>query len=248
MPLRENDKRPLYTEWLFLKDRRLSEAELTNAYKRTPNANIAIITGKLSNLTVVDVDILKSGSLEEIQTSREEAERLLADLPQTFTVRTPGGGYHLYYGYDAAVPNMSNKRIHPQIDLRSEGGYVVAPPSVIDGKKYEVVNVIPVTPFPDRLKRLLKRHAMDPMVRREMWVTIAKGSGEGSRNGNLTQLLGRLLYAFSRSMTKTQRDLDIAFVYEIAKAWNAVNNTPPLSHEEFDRTFNSIVNTHYGRT
>lgn len=246
MPLRANGKRPLYSEWLFLKDRRLKEEELRSAFRSSPDANIAIITGKLSDLTVVDVDILKEGTEVEKQASVIEAEKLLKALPETFTVQTPSGGYHLYYRYDKEIPNMSNKCIHPQIDLRGEGGYVVAPPSVIEGVPYKVIKAVPVAPFPQELKRLLTTFAKDPNVQRTMWVDIARGVGHGSRNATMTQLLGRFLNVFAKDPNRQFYDKDVAFVYHIVFAWNKFNNTPPLDQEEFNRTFTSIVNRHYG--
>lgn len=80
-----------------------------------PNYNYGVATG--GNLLVVDVDANKNGYASLID----------LDLPETLTVRTPGGGLHLYY----TGPNVQNSvdRIAPGIDIRSAGGYVVGPGS-----------------------------------------------------------------------------------------------------------------------
>ncbi|MEN6527581.1 MAG: AAA family ATPase [Candidatus Polarisedimenticolia bacterium] len=80
-----------------------------------PSYNYGVATG--GGTLVVDVDANKGGY----------ASLLDLDLPETLTVRTPGGGLHLYY----AAPDVQNSvdRIAPGIDVRSAGGYVVGPGS-----------------------------------------------------------------------------------------------------------------------
>ena len=99
-----------------------------------PNYNYAVAAGE--GTLIVDVDAAKNGF----------AALLDLDLPDTLTVKTPGGGMHLYmHGPD--VQN-SVDRIAPGIDIRSAGGYVVGPGSFFadpGGKKgytgtYHVIN------------------------------------------------------------------------------------------------------------
>jgi hypothetical protein len=80
-----------------------------------PNYNYGVATG--NGTLVVDVDANKNGY----------AALLDLDLPETLTVRTPGGGAHLYY----SAPDVQNSvdRIAPGIDVRSAGGYVIGPGS-----------------------------------------------------------------------------------------------------------------------
>jgi hypothetical protein len=59
----------------------------------------------------------------------------LMDLVTTYTVRTPGPGNHLYFKNGDTIP-ANRAGILPGIDIRGDGGYVVAPGSMIDGKKY----------------------------------------------------------------------------------------------------------------
>jgi hypothetical protein len=77
-------------------------------------SNVAIITGKLSGLCVVDVDDITV-----------EANVLLNKLPMTWTVETGSGGLHYYFKYplDKELPNFVKKI--PGIDFRGEGGYVI---------------------------------------------------------------------------------------------------------------------------
>jgi hypothetical protein len=63
----------------------------------------------------------------------------------TLAVRTTTGGMHLYFAGDG---RNSAGKVAPGIDLRGEGGYVVAPGSTIDGVAYELVSDKPLAPLP----------------------------------------------------------------------------------------------------
>ncbi|HZM83026.1 MAG TPA: bifunctional DNA primase/polymerase [Candidatus Limnocylindrales bacterium] len=91
-----------------------------------PSGMLAIRTGAASGLVVVDVDPGKGGS----ETLLTLVKRGLC--PPTRFVRTGSGGLHLYYQHPGAhskIPNSAGK-LGPGIDVRGDGGYVVAPPSV----------------------------------------------------------------------------------------------------------------------
>ncbi|AMJ63237.1 hypothetical protein AXW83_25660 [Bosea sp. PAMC 26642] len=96
--------------------------------------NIGIATGE--GLLVVDVDNKngKNGSL-----SLEALELRNDDLPLSLTVRTPTGGEHIYLTTPEGVyVRNSASTLGEGLDIRGDGGYVVAPGSVIDGKAYAV--------------------------------------------------------------------------------------------------------------
>jgi len=90
-------------------------------WKAHPTRGIGIATGEDSNLTVLDVD-----GEEGV-----EALGVLAKgvgMPPTPCVTTRPGRYHYYFQYNAAIKSNSQK-IGTKLDTRSDGGYVVAPPS-----------------------------------------------------------------------------------------------------------------------
>lgn len=70
---------------------------------------------------------------------------ILQLLPRTYTVRTPRGGYHLYF---EGVGKSSAGKIAPHVDTRSAGGYVLAPPSNIGGKTYNRETDAEYSPLP----------------------------------------------------------------------------------------------------
>lgn len=111
------DKRPL-VKWLDFQSRIATEEEVMAWWKSYPAANVGVVTGEVSGLTVVDID------------SDEGAKNLEAYIPKTLktpTARTQRGGTHLYFRYHEGLGNRVG--VIPGTDLRSEGGYVVAPPS-----------------------------------------------------------------------------------------------------------------------
>ena len=90
-----------------------------------PDANIGLPTGQTSGLVVVDADGQEGVELVE--------QRL---KPNTIAART-GKGYH--YIYKAPGCELKSKtRFWEMVDLRADGGYIVAPPSIhSSGKQYE---------------------------------------------------------------------------------------------------------------
>lgn len=141
-----------------------------------PEANIAIRTGAISGLVVLDID-KKNGGLESYESIR-------ARLPQTPTVRTGGGGLHLYFKHPGGEVKNSAGKIAPGIDLRGDNGYVVAPPSLHDsGANYEweiLPSEVPLADLPAFLLEEKKEHQPLELFK------------EGKRNQSVTQLVGHL--------------------------------------------------------
>jgi len=100
-------------------------------WRRWPNANIAVRTGADSGLVVIDVDPVHGGL-----TAVAELQRRHGDLPPTPAVRTGSGGHHYWFAYPGVhVPNSAG-RLAPGIDVRGDGGYVIAPPSLHPSGSY----------------------------------------------------------------------------------------------------------------
>ncbi|MFG6599097.1 MULTISPECIES: bifunctional DNA primase/polymerase [unclassified Sulfitobacter] len=97
--------------------------------------NIAIATGTVSGLLVVDVDL---GPEKEGEASLRALEDEVGPLPRTVVVLTGGGGFHIYLQMPDQPIRGSVGKIGTNLDVRADGGYVVAPPSShISGFNYE---------------------------------------------------------------------------------------------------------------
>lgn len=131
IPLLEHSKRPALA-WREFQSRRASPAQLEVWLHHLPQANIAVVTGALSGLVVVDVDAGHGG-----EESLAELEGEIGPLPDTVAARTGGGGRHLYFAHPGGhVGNRAG--IRPGIDLRGDGGCIVLPPSIHpNGRAYE---------------------------------------------------------------------------------------------------------------
>lgn len=121
-------------------------AKIRQWWTRWPDANIGVSTTQ--GLLVVDVDPRHGGAeaLAELELTHE--------LPPTFTVRTPSGGQHLYYAVPEPVRQGAGV-LGPGLDVRSRGGYVLGPGSVIEAGTYEIVNDVAPVAAPAWLVRKL---------------------------------------------------------------------------------------------
>lgn len=109
-----------------------------NWWRRWPDANIAVPTGFVSGLDVVDVDVHPSGS--GFQPFADAQAHGLADQ-WAWLVRTPSGGLHAYYLRTTPGEQRSWQVPHRHIDFRGDGGYIVVPPSRTDVGDYRVIAV-----------------------------------------------------------------------------------------------------------
>lgn len=122
-------------------------------FDEKPTANIGVLTG--GGLLVVDLD-MKNGrqGLQSINDLQHER----GALPKTLTARTPTGGVHLYFRYDAAHHNVGNRaNIADGVDIRGAGGYVLAPGSSLEHGVYAWQDLRPIEPAPQWLLDFVKR-------------------------------------------------------------------------------------------
>lgn len=249
IPLRRN-KTPLLKEnKIYQRERPATEDELELWWKKTPDANIGICTGKISGITVVDIDV--SGG----------AQVSLDMFPKTYTVKTPTGGYHLYYEYDASIQQTANTFDHlPHVDIRNDGGYVVAPPSYCDYVKekkrtmgyYTIHSSLPIVDFPKAL--FFKQ---DPKIKKgvnailKSFPTLADGDG---RNNALTSVVGKILnlvpfvdheaIALPMALSANKQfktPLDEKEVRTIFDSLHAREEQKPLSSVQFLRNDKGVV-------
>jgi hypothetical protein len=141
-PLEANGKKPTHARWHEWASN--DPRTVAGWWSSTPDANIGVLT---TGMLVVDLDS-KNGA-PGLQTWMAVYGGF-----DTLTVRTPSGGFHLYYS-GAEVAN-SQGDIGPGLDIRGHHGYVVAPGSVIDGKAYTVEIDKPIAPAPRAIVALCR--------------------------------------------------------------------------------------------
>ena len=133
-PLKYHDKVPLTRNGC--KDATTDAAQIKAWWQKYPNANIGLATGSVSqNVFVIDLDIDEDRGIDGYH-SLEDWQREHGDFPETWTAITGRGGYHLYYRGNGRIKNRAG--IIDGVDIRGNGGYVVAPPSIHkNGRRYE---------------------------------------------------------------------------------------------------------------
>lgn len=159
--------------------------------RRFPRANIGLACGIPSGIVVIDFDP-RNGSNDSVARLKQQ-KRL---FPPTVMARTANGGWHLYYAYEPELKN-SKSALAAGIDVKTTGGYVVAPPSELEeGKLYRWLN----SPLGGELPRM-PRWAVEKLKPRPQPVLVhnrdaapkdigplvdfVAKSGKGGRNNSL---------------------------------------------------------------
>jgi hypothetical protein len=210
---------------------------------RVPEANLGV---HCAGLIVVDIDPDDGGDESLAVLEREHGE-----LPLTWRSLTGGGGQHIFFTCPdgVVVPNIAAKNeikwgreppLGPGIDIRTKGGYVVAPPSRhISGGVYawsvdhHPANVKERAPAPAWLIERLRAHSTnrgkghDPA----QWAARKAEKFTQYRDAEIASLAGKLLRAVS---------LDPAFVATLVHDWNLCHCDPPLPEDEVQDIFNRI--------
>jgi hypothetical protein len=141
-----------------VKDATIDKRTVIEWWKRWPTANIGIATGMVSGLLVLDIDPRHGGddSLDALIDQH-------GPLPDTVEVTTGGSGRHIYFRHpDGHHVENSNGSLGQGLDVRSEGGYVVAPPSIHQsGGRYEWE----LSSHPDETPRAAPPHWLITSVR-----------------------------------------------------------------------------------
>ncbi len=234
VPLRSREKRPL-TPWQSYQQKRPSRRQIETWFRDNPDANVGIVTGAVSGLVVLDIDTAHGG-----EDSVQALEQRYGPIPSTVEALTGGGGRHLYFRHPGGIV-PSKVGLAPGIDLRGDGGLVVAPPSIHpSGRYYEWKaargpdEVMP-TAMPTWLLELAAsegEHKGHPLSH---WrALVREGVAEGERNNTIASLAGHLLW----------RGVDAQVALDLLLCWNRVKCRPPLPDDEVAAVVQSIRRLH----
>lgn len=180
-PLKPRDKIP-FVKWADVAT--CDEAMLTGWFDNYPDANIGIACGQRSGIVVLDVDA-GHGGYDSLTKLIEKHGR----LPETPVSKTGSGGEHIIFKYPAGfdIRNSAGK-LGPGLDVRANGGYIVAPPSIHpNGNTYEWMVDTDLADMPEWMIEALKE-APKPEVKN----TTPGEVIEGGRNDYLTKMAGAM--------------------------------------------------------
>jgi len=226
----EDRKRPLVESWEPNQKLPATEEQVTAWWQKWPTANVGIVMGAVSGLVALDLD--GPNAVELLR-----AQHIF--LPRTVSSKT-GKGYHALYRHPGSpVPNRAallSDGHGSAVDVRGDGGYCVAPPS-IHGSGHVYQWVVPpdegIAEMPPELVALvLRRSRSSDEPADGAWVDgILDGVPEGQRNETAARLAGYWLRVTDGNMEATQRAM---------RLWG-VQCTPPMDLKELRATVGSIA-------
>lgn len=174
-----------------------------------PDANIAIVTGAISGIVVVDLDG------QEGKNEWAELVKQHGATPRGWRIKTGGGGRHVYFAHPGGEVRNTAKRIGAHIDSRGDGGYVLAPPSVhASGGQYEFASDdVRDLEFPAMPAWVAKKMATPPAMSKPMGeVKITNVTGDAD---DAAYWLGK---ALGRAMVGSRNDTGLWLAAQLRDA------------------------------
>lgn len=228
-PVRAETKKPWTKNGC--KDAKTDPGAIKHWWKVWPDASIGIATGSMSNLIVIDEDYDDNKGIDGRE-SIAEWERQHGELPETMRVITGRGGYHLYYHYTGNdIKNRAG--IIDGVDIRGEGGYVIAPPSVHpNGTEYqweESTDENTIADVDDKVLEFLQTGQRQDDQREEF--KLPETIQSGSRNDTLFRLACSL----------QAQGLPDAAILEAVNETNLARCMPPLPDNEIQLIIKSAL-------
>ncbi|MBP2033469.1 uncharacterized protein (DUF927 family) [Clostridium algifaecis] len=206
---KSSGKHPIYNSWV--KKATTSEEEIITEFKKHPYANIGFATG--DNYFVLDIDNGGYESLKEY-----------GNLNRTLSVRTGSGGSHHYYLMPEGVTIPNKVGILKGVDIRANGGLVVAPGSIHkSGNYYEWIDDIEMAAPDEWLIDLI-------LKKRTSFKEIPDVIEEGSRNAVMASMAGAL----------RRKGLSFEAILAALLVENNTRCNPPLDDKEIETITKSI--------
>lgn len=231
IPIKPGKKEALI-KWAEFQSRRATLAEIARWWRSTPNANVGIVTGLISNLVVVDIDSLVGG----------EAYIAKFGKPSNTIMQKTGKpfAHHLLFTHPGDQKYRTMARLWDSLDIRADGGYIVVPPSAHpNGRLYRwaidptEMGLDDLLELPKELRDELKIERTDgrKSVNEDGWIQEALfGVEEGYRNDTCAKLTGFYLRLFENDMSRVE---------EVLMIWNK-RNKPPMDRKEIRQVVASV--------
>jgi hypothetical protein len=206
------DKKPLTINGF--KAASLDASQIHEWWEKWPDAQVALPTGSVNNLFVLDVD-------------GPDGERVTAslNLPETFTVATREGHFQMWFRQPEGTRSKCTTRVlGPEIDTRGDGGYVIAPPSIHHetGKPYRILKRLP--------------WAVAPAAILEPRKSPATGHGHESISLDVHEGQGRHKALLSMAGSMRARGCDANTVLASLKLFNDQFCHPPVEQSWLEKT------------
>lgn len=225
-------------KWKDKKNWITTKEESLNKKYAKDTTGFSLICGAASGIMVIDID-LNHGEVD----GQKSFDTLINELPEedkeqilnTFSVKTPNGGKHLYFEYEKGLKNKAN--YVPGVDIRTDGGLITLPNSMIkideEVREYKVENDVDVNKIPkslfDKFMNIIGTKNSNDIATQNINTSTYK---QGSRN---QELFKEVIGIVSKSSIR-----DINTICSITKGLNLLKCNPPLDNEEVNNIITSI--------
>ena len=206
------------TEWGKTTD----PEEIGRDFRRWRDANVAIVTGAASGIFVIEADTIEGHGVDGLASIRMlEIEH--GPFPETRMAASPSGSVHRYYEHPgrAIYVKNSTSELAPGVDVRGDGGMVVAPPSIKPGVgEYRWLNDLPVADAP---AWLIEAVTADKATRTSKASSRAAASEQPEYD------------PFDRKLASSDSDSSSIDLAEIETALMAIPNNASVNWERWNR-------------
>lgn len=244
VPIVKNEKRCILSEW---NKKEFRDIEEWKKWIYDTGLNIAVRTGIVSNITVIDLDILSINEYQELkQNPNSKVKEKIKDIPEIIKkligntlIQKTNKGYHLFYKYDkdlfkTRIDNLEELYQTHAIDIENDGGLIVLYPSIVSEEGRSFINQNEIIEIPNEFKDfLLKKQPIKLQTNSEKLAEIVNDNnyrkplvkeGEG-RNDFLIHMGG----LYRNHLNSSQTEIAISIL-------NDVVCNPPLPRQELRNT------------
>ena len=228
-PVNPDTKAPLITGWQSRAT--CDRSGITDLFKDYPSAAIGLVTGQRSELIVIDID--ERENFSGLQNFKNAGYQ----LSPTVSASTPRGGIHLYFKAPSCEVPCSVSKIAEGVDIKGDGGFVIAPPSITKWGKYSwecSYQIFQQGPLP---------------LPEKFYMTVGQKRpfrGSGDRLGSVSSRLLETIVEGNRNDEMTKRCGLLVSRYppnDALKMLDLINQKccqPPLDQRELKQIFASI--------
>ena len=211
-----------------------------------PGFNVGIACGAASGgLVVIDLDCHGGDDGPNGWDALKEWERAHGQLPDTVTALTGSGGYHLYYRAPAGLKVGGSVNRELGVDVKSDGGYIVAPPSIHpNGRPYE-------------WEYDLDERAIAEVDENVLGFIESARPGGASVGGGQSQRLelpetigagGRNDTLYRAGCSMRSKGVDAAVLADALRGLNSSRCNPPLPADEVEKLIRSVLSLPEGHS
>ena len=199
-------------------------------WDKWPDANIGLATGQINNIVVIDLDVDEDSGVNGFDSIRDW-QRDNGELPKTWTSKTGRNGQHIIYRTAEKFKNRVG--ILPCVDVRADGGYIVAPPSTHpNGNKYEWLcspDDCEISPINEIIRKFLDTG--NNQLVQSTALEIPDKVGKGKRNDTM----------FKIACSLQSKGLTDDAIFSACSAENSARFSPPLDEKELRTIIASVT-------